>query len=135
VRGLSPEVTVSHGSRFVPVRGRRSSNQQDGDHGRDGEGGQGGELRPEASGHVRGEPDGEGKHGNRREKGKPMSAGDKAQNAAERGLGKAKEAVGDATDNEELAAEGKGDQAKADFKDAGEKVKDAAEDAKKAFDR
>jgi uncharacterized protein YjbJ (UPF0337 family) len=64
-----------------------------------------------------------------------MSTGDKAQNAAERGMGKAKEAVGDATDNEELAAEGRTDQGKADLKDAGEKVKDAAQDAKDAFDR
>ncbi|MEU4364966.1 CsbD family protein [Promicromonospora sp. NPDC023987] len=64
-----------------------------------------------------------------------MSADDKTENATEKGLGKAKEAFGDATDNDELAAEGKTDQAKADVKDAGEKVKDAAENAKDAFDR
>ena len=40
-------------------------------------------------------------------------------------LGKAKESLGDATDNKDLQAEGKGDQSKADLKDAGEKVKDA----------
>jgi uncharacterized protein YjbJ (UPF0337 family) len=39
--------------------------------------------------------------------------------------GKAKEAVGDATDNERLEAEGKTDQAAANLKKAGEDVKDA----------
>ena len=64
-----------------------------------------------------------------------MGTDDKTQNAAEKGLGKAKEAVGNATDDDELVAEGKTDQAKADVKDAGEKVKDAAENAKDAFDK
>ena len=54
-----------------------------------------------------------------------MSATDKIKNAAEDVTGKVKEAVGKGTDNEKLEAEGKGDQAKADLKDAGEKVKDA----------
>ena len=40
-------------------------------------------------------------------------------------LGKAKEKLGDATDNRDLQAEGKKDQSKADLKQAGEKVKDA----------
>lgn len=44
--------------------------------------------------------------------------------------GKAKEAFGDATDNERLENEGKADQTKADFKDklsdAGDAVKDKA---------
>jgi uncharacterized protein YjbJ (UPF0337 family) len=53
-----------------------------------------------------------------------MSGADKIQNAAEEAIGKGKEAVGDATDNEKLQAEGKGDQAKANLKQAGEKVKD-----------
>jgi uncharacterized protein YjbJ (UPF0337 family) len=53
-----------------------------------------------------------------------MSGTDKIQNAAEEAMGKGKEAVGDATDNEKLQAEGKGDQAKANLKQAGEKVKD-----------
>ena len=39
--------------------------------------------------------------------------------------GKAKEKLGDATDNESLQNEGKKDQSKADLKQAGEKVKDA----------
>ncbi|MEO7121766.1 MAG: CsbD family protein [Lacisediminihabitans sp.] len=54
-----------------------------------------------------------------------MSGSDKIQNAAEDAVGKGKEAVGKATDNEQLEAEGKGDQVKSDIKQAGEKVKDA----------
>ena len=54
-----------------------------------------------------------------------MGLDDKLSNAAENAKGKAKEAVGGATDDEELERQGKGDQAKADLKDAGEKVKDA----------
>lgn len=42
---------------------------------------------------------------------------------------KAKEAAGKATDDERLEAEGRGDQASAKFKQAGEQVKDAAKDA------
>ena len=54
-----------------------------------------------------------------------MSAEDKIKNAAEDLLGKGKEAVGKATDNDKLVAEGKADQAKASVKRAGENVKDA----------
>ncbi len=54
-----------------------------------------------------------------------MGLDDKLGNAAEDAKGKAKEAVGGATDDEELERQGKTDQAKADLKDAGEKVKDA----------
>jgi uncharacterized protein YjbJ (UPF0337 family) len=54
-----------------------------------------------------------------------MSAVDKIKNAAEDLQGKGKEAVGSATDDKSMEAEGKGDQAKSDLKDAGEKVKDA----------
>ncbi len=54
-----------------------------------------------------------------------MSADDKIKNATESVTGKIKEAVGKGTDNERLEAEGKGDQASADVKQAGEKVKDA----------
>lgn len=42
--------------------------------------------------------------------------------------GKAKEAVGDATDNERLQAEGNADQASANLKKAGQDVKDAFTD-------
>jgi uncharacterized protein YjbJ (UPF0337 family) len=54
-----------------------------------------------------------------------MGIDDKLKNSAEGGLGKAKEGLGDATDDESLQNEGKKDQGKADLKQAGEKVKDA----------
>ena len=54
-----------------------------------------------------------------------MSGSDKIRNAAEEAAGKGKEAWGKATDDEELEAEGKADQTKADLKQAGENVKDA----------
>ena len=54
-----------------------------------------------------------------------MSAADKIKNAAEDLAGKAKEAVGNVTDNDKLVAEGKADQTKADAKKAGENIKDA----------
>ncbi|MCX4751498.1 CsbD family protein [Kitasatospora sp. NBC_01287] len=57
-----------------------------------------------------------------------MSGEDKARNLAEKGKGKAKEAVGKAVGNERLTAEGKADQAKGDVKQAGEKIKDAFKD-------
>jgi uncharacterized protein YjbJ (UPF0337 family) len=49
-------------------------------------------------------------------------------NTAEGMQGKAKEAAGKATDDEQLEAEGKVEQSKADLKQAGEKVKDAFRD-------
>ena len=55
-----------------------------------------------------------------------MGNDDKIANKGEGALGKAKEKLGDATDNRDLQAEGKKDQSKADLKQAGEKVKDAA---------
>ncbi len=54
-----------------------------------------------------------------------MSTGDKAKHTAEGAIGKAKEATGKASDDEQLEAEGKNDQSKADIKQAGDKVKDA----------
>ena len=53
-----------------------------------------------------------------------MSAEDKVKNTAESGKGKVKEGLGEATGDESLEAEGHGDQAKGDLKQAGEKVKD-----------
>lgn len=53
-----------------------------------------------------------------------MSLSDKAKNAAEDALGKAKEVTGKVTGNEELEAEGKKDQTKATAKDKVEDVKD-----------
>ncbi|MET1133739.1 MAG: CsbD family protein [Aeromicrobium sp.] len=54
-----------------------------------------------------------------------MGLDDKLKNTAEDLKGKGKEATGKATDDEKLEAEGKGDQAKSDLKQAGENVKDA----------
>jgi uncharacterized protein YjbJ (UPF0337 family) len=54
-----------------------------------------------------------------------MGASDKFENITDEKVGEAKETFGKATDNEDMEAEGKADQAKADLKQAGEKVKDA----------
>ena len=54
-----------------------------------------------------------------------MGLGDKIENKAEEWKGEGKEAVGDATDDDQLKAEGQIDQAKGNIKQAGEKVKDA----------
>ncbi|PVE98301.1 MULTISPECIES: CsbD family protein [unclassified Microbacterium] len=54
-----------------------------------------------------------------------MGLDDKIKNAAQDIAGKAKEAIGNATDNDKLVAEGKADQAKSDVKQAGENIKDA----------
>lgn len=54
-----------------------------------------------------------------------MGLDDKIKNKVEDLSGKAKEGAGKATDDEKLEAEGKGDQASSDIKQAGEKVKDA----------
>ncbi|MDQ2585585.1 CsbD family protein [Saccharothrix yanglingensis] len=54
-----------------------------------------------------------------------MGAGEKFDNKAEELKGKAKAAVGDATDNEQWQAEGRAEQAKGSLKQAAEKVKDA----------
>jgi uncharacterized protein YjbJ (UPF0337 family) len=57
-----------------------------------------------------------------------MGMDDKLGNTAEDAKGKVKEAAGKATDDERLEAEGRGDQASADIKQAGETVKDAFKD-------
>ena len=49
----------------------------------------------------------------------------KLENKAEELRGKAKETVGEATDDEALAAQGRRDQSTSNLKQAGEKVKDA----------
>jgi uncharacterized protein YjbJ (UPF0337 family) len=54
-----------------------------------------------------------------------MGIDDKIDNASENTAGKVKEGVGRATDNERLEAEGRNDQAAANLKQAGEKIKDA----------
>lgn len=52
----------------------------------------------------------------------------KAQNAAEKQTGAAKEEAGKLTGDQGLANEGRQDQAKANLKEAGEKAKDTASD-------
>lgn len=53
-----------------------------------------------------------------------MGLGDKIENQAEEAKGHVKEGLGKATDDEQLEAEGKGDQASSNLKQAGEKIKD-----------
>ena len=62
-----------------------------------------------------------------------MGAIDKAKNVADDLKGKAKEAIGKVTDDEELEAEGQMDQGMADLKQRGEQLKDAVKDIKDAF--
>jgi uncharacterized protein YjbJ (UPF0337 family) len=54
-----------------------------------------------------------------------MGTDDKIDNKMEELGGKAKEGVGRATGDEELQAQGEGDQAKSNIKQAGENIKDA----------
>ena len=54
-----------------------------------------------------------------------MGTDDKVENSAQEFAGKAKEAFGKATNNDEVRAEGQADQTKANLKQAGEHVKDA----------
>ncbi|GAA4456036.1 CsbD family protein [Phytohabitans houttuyneae] len=54
-----------------------------------------------------------------------MGLDDKVDNKAEEMGGKVKERVGEATDNDDLEAEGKRDKTGANVKQAGEKIKDA----------
>jgi uncharacterized protein YjbJ (UPF0337 family) len=64
-----------------------------------------------------------------------MGFDDKVENKGEELKGRAKEAAGAVTDDDELRAEGQADQTESNIKQAGEKVKDAAEDVKDAFKR
>jgi uncharacterized protein YjbJ (UPF0337 family) len=54
-----------------------------------------------------------------------MSADDKIENKTDELKGKAKQTVGEATDDKDLQAEGQADQTKGNLKQAGEKIKDA----------
>lgn len=54
-----------------------------------------------------------------------MSSDDKIEHKGQELKGKAKEALGNATDNKEWQAEGKKDQTMGSLKGAGEKIKDA----------
>jgi uncharacterized protein YjbJ (UPF0337 family) len=58
-----------------------------------------------------------------------VATDDKLRNQGQDLKGKAKESIGRATDDEELEAAGRADQAKSGLKQAGEKVKDAIKDA------
>jgi uncharacterized protein YjbJ (UPF0337 family) len=58
-----------------------------------------------------------------------VATDDKLRNQGEDLKGKAKETIGRATDDEELEAAGRADQAKSSLKQAGEKAKDAIKDA------
>ncbi len=62
-----------------------------------------------------------------------MSFTDKVKNKAEELTGKAKQGIGDATDNERLVAEGQAQETSAHAKQAGEHVKDAGKDVRDAF--
>ena len=53
---------------------------------------------------------------------------DDAKNKAQDLAGKAKEKIGEVTNNDDLKAEGLKDQGEAGLKDAGQKIKDGAED-------
>ena len=57
-----------------------------------------------------------------------MSTEDKIRNTAEKAKGTVKETTGKATGDRSLETEGRADQAKADLKQAGEKVKDSLRD-------
>ena len=54
-----------------------------------------------------------------------MGLDDKIDNKAQEAKGKAKQGLGDATDDRELQAEGKADEKSSKVKQAGEKIKDA----------
>jgi uncharacterized protein YjbJ (UPF0337 family) len=54
-----------------------------------------------------------------------MGSADKMRNAMDDAEGKAKEALGKATDDKSVENEGRADQSKADLRKAQEKVKDA----------
>jgi uncharacterized protein YjbJ (UPF0337 family) len=64
-----------------------------------------------------------------------MGTTDKLNNKAQDLKGKVKEAAGRATNNDDLEAKGKTDQAKSAVKDVGEKAKDAVENIKDAIKR
>ncbi|GAA3104452.1 hypothetical protein GCM10020001_022400 [Nonomuraea salmonea] len=67
------------------------------------------------------------------QEGTDMGTDDKFRNKAQELKGRAKENVGDVTDDEELRAEGRADQTEGGLKQAGEKIKDAGRKVKDTF--
>ena len=62
-----------------------------------------------------------------------MSARDKVKNAMQKAGGKTKQATGQAANRPDVEQKGRRKQVKADLKNAGEQVKDAAGKTKRAF--
>ena len=62
-----------------------------------------------------------------------MSARDKVKNAVQKAGGKSKQAAGQAAGRPDVEQRGRRKQVKADLKNAGEHVKDAAGKSKRAF--
>ena len=62
-----------------------------------------------------------------------MGAMDKLRNKMQMGKGRAKQDVGEATDNPRLEAEGQGDRVAGSAKQVGEQVKDSGKNVKDAF--
>jgi uncharacterized protein YjbJ (UPF0337 family) len=62
-----------------------------------------------------------------------MSFTDKVKNKSEELTGKAKQSIGDATDNERLIVEGQAQESAAQAKQAGEHVKDAGRNVRDAL--
>jgi len=62
-----------------------------------------------------------------------MGYDDKVENKGEELKGRAKEAAGAVSGDDDLKREGRSDQTESSVKQAGEKVKDAAGDVKDAF--
>ncbi|WP_204299662.1 CsbD family protein [Actinoplanes campanulatus] len=54
-----------------------------------------------------------------------MGLDDKIENKTQEAAGKAKQNIGEATDDQDLQAEGKADQRSSNIKQAGEKIKNA----------
>lgn len=62
--------------------------------------------------------------------GERVSFIDKAKDAAQKLIGEGKEAMGQHTNNPDMAADGQKDEVVSDMKQAGEQAKDASNDAK-----
>ncbi|MBP2268525.1 MULTISPECIES: CsbD family protein [Micrococcaceae] len=62
-----------------------------------------------------------------------MGLGDKIKNATEEAVGKVKEKTGETTGDRDLQAEGLGEQSRANLKQSGEKINDAAKGVADSF--